>query len=171
MTQRFTIWALALSVITSLTFAAQPLAASAQELPHARPGVPTTESKVTGCLRTAGGSEAAGTQAVVYTLDTAATASGSAPNSPAGPPAGSPGTLRQTAQAKKGPSYTLKAPESIGLAKHVNHTVELTGRLQHPPAATGRASSQPAPEPSGAADAAAQVLEVTALRMVSATCS
>ena len=122
------------------------------------------ETVLTGCLRSSGADTAiAGPSGRIYTLEvveppakpTATTSTGSTP------PVASTTT------------YSLSAAESIGLAKHVDHQVQLTGRLQAPSGADGKtpaspgATARPKAQPGGGH----RTFEVTALKMMSKTCS
>jgi hypothetical protein len=129
---------------------------------------------LTGCLISTPNPDPAGSvgKPPIYTMEVAA----SSPAPASGTSTASPtGKAPSSSSAAKPTVYTLSAAESIGLAKHVNHLVEVTGRLQTtqsqstakvPPATAG---AKPA-EPESKAGGAHNTFEVTALKMVSASC-
>jgi hypothetical protein len=100
---------------------------------------------------------------------------------------GSPSTSAPGAPTKSGSSgamaaktvYALIAPESVGLAKHVNHQIEVTGkRSAQANTASGTGGSTPGgtgsipgsdPTASGSPKIAGTI-EVSAVRMISASC-
>jgi hypothetical protein len=177
MTRHFTASVLSLTLMGGSAVLAQSRGGSPQELAHTRQGAPTDETKLTGCLRSTSSGPASGTQTVAYSLDTTPPASQAAGKpSPAGPPAGSQGSMRRVGESARAQSYALQAAESVGLSKHVNHRIEVTGRLRQetPTTAAGR-TAKPSPESAEASDPSAassnQVIEVTAIRMISASCS
>ncbi len=117
---------------------------------------------LTGCLRSSAADTAvAGPSGRIYTLEvmempakSATASSGSAP------PAASKTT------------YSLSAAEAVGLAKHADHEVQLTGRLQAPTttASTTSPAGAPAPERKPTAGGGHRTFEVTALKMISTKC-
>lgn len=114
---------------------------------------------LTGCLRSSGADTAiAGPDGRLYTLEVI--------EPPAKPAAAT--TSGATPPAASTTTYSLAAAESVGLAKHVDHEVQLTGRLQAPsstaPPAGGKAASEP--KPGGAHN----TFNVTALKMIAAKC-
>lgn len=127
------------------------------------------EMTVLGCLRGATNPtmEMKGT---IYTLELIEKST-----PPPGATGSTAGAREQEAAPKTASRYTLVASESVGLAKHVNHRVELTGRLKAAPAPSSastpeRAQGQgkpPQPPPPGGAH---NTFEVSALKMVSPSC-
>ena len=127
----------------------------------------TAEMTILGCLRGATNPtmEMKGT---IYTLELLEKSTGASGTT-------APVTGKEKEPAPKTASrYTLVAAESIGLAKHVNHQVELTGRLKEPPGSAsasrperGQREGQQKPSPPGGAH---NTFEVSALKMVSASC-
>jgi hypothetical protein len=113
---------------------------------------------LTGCLRSSGADTAvAGPSGRLYTLEVV---------EPVTKPA--PTTTGSTPPVATTTTYSLAAPESVGLAKHDGHQVQLTGRLQAPSTAASQAgATAPPPKPGGAHN----TFNVTALKMVSAKCS
>jgi hypothetical protein len=124
------------------------------------PGDPPPITVLTGCLRSSGAAtEIAGPDGRLYTLEVTET-----PPTPAATT-----TTASTPAVASKTTYSLSAPASIALDKHVDHQVELTGRLQAPsPSATSRPGTPPAqqPKPGGAH----RTFEVKALKMVATTC-
>ena len=125
---------------------------------------PSTSDKpnvtvLTGCLRSSGADTAvAGPSGRLYTLEVVE------------PPA-KPSTTTTTGTvppvATK-TTYSLSAPESVGLAKHADHQVQLTGSLQTPePTQTPGAATAPTAKPGGAH----RTFEVTALKMIAPKCT
>lgn len=140
------------------------------EVVRAQSAKPASElMTLTGCLRSsAAGDSKTAPQPVVYTLDVAATPQGkskAAPGQPAGPKSRAPLTPSQ---------YTLSAPAAVGLATHVNHRVELKGRMREGNATTTGTPGKPSPETAQAVDpiaaAANRTFHVESLKMISATC-
>lgn len=124
---------------------------------------------LTGCLRSAPRADTNSPgDAKVYTLDV---------NDPAATATVPPATTQPGAPAKSSAStptkYTLTAPESVGLLKHVNHEVELTGRLQGSSTASqpGAPGSGTKSEGKAMPGGAHRTFEVSALKMLSANCS
>ena len=113
---------------------------------------------LTGCLRSSGADTAiAGPSGRLYTLEVV--------EPPAKPGATSTGSTPPVASKT---TYSLSAAESVGLAKHVDHEVQLTGRLQAPStdASSTATSSASQSKPGGAH----RTFQVTALKMVAAKC-
>ncbi len=129
--------------------------------------------KLSGCLRSSAAGDSKTTpQPVVYTLDVAAAHDQKGAAAPSGAPA-------ERAEAKsraplKPAAYSITAPASVGLAAHVNHRVELTGRMIEGTATTTGTPGPPSPETAEAVDPTAaasnRTFEVQSLRMISATC-
>ena len=112
---------------------------------------------LTGCLRSSGADTAvAGPSGRIYTLEVSETPPVSGTTTGTTPPVASKTT------------YSLSAAESVGLAKHVDHEVQLTGRLQTPTAPAASSGASPAAQPK--AGGAHRTFEVTALKMVAAKC-
>jgi hypothetical protein len=113
---------------------------------------------LTGCLKSSGADTAvAGPSGRIYTLEVTEL-----------PPA-KPATAESTPPGASTTTYSLSAAESIGLDKHVDHKVELTGTLQAPSTTAAAASAtQPAspPKPGGGH----RTFQVSALKMVAAKC-
>jgi hypothetical protein len=66
----------------------------------------------------------------------------------------------------------LSAADSVGLAKHVDHEVQLTGTMQPPaakPATPGAPGSSSAPA-TGKPGGAHRTVQVSALKMMSTNC-
>jgi hypothetical protein len=117
---------------------------------------------LTGCLRSSGADTAvAGPSGRIYTLEvvdpppkpSSTTTTGSAP----------PVASKTT--------YSLDADESLGLAKHADHEVQLTGKLQTPSTAaaapgTAAAAKERKPSPGGGH----RTFHVSALKMISTKC-
>ena len=142
--------------LVSLLLVAAP--AQAQQ-PAAQEKPPTTV--LTGCLKSSGADTAvAGPSGRIYTLEVTEA-----------PPAAAAATATATSNppvASK-TTYSLSAAESLGLAKHVEHEVELTGRLQAPAATTTTpAATTPASPPK--AGGAHRTFEVSAVKMVAVKC-
>jgi hypothetical protein len=114
---------------------------------------------VTGCLRSTPNPDPAGAagKMPIYTIE-------AVPDPPAPPQPTGTSKPGSPTTALKPTVYTLSAAESIGLAKHVDHRVELTGKLQSPAAPKAEATETK----SGGAH---NTLEVTALKMVSTSCN
>lgn len=142
---------------------------------------------VTGCLKpfdpaTMGvrpseetGAAAAGSEKLFVLTDVKQLASGT--NLAAGTPSASTAAIPAGMAPK---SFILKAgSSSVNLAQHVNHTVEVTGSksdhmMDHDGPSTSTATRPGAPEPSASASPHGDkpaTLTVTALKMVSATCT
>ncbi len=121
-----------------------------------------------GCLRGATNPtmEIKGT---IYTLEVIAKSTGTP-----GPTVATPGAGDQAVAAKTPTRYTLVADESVGLTKHIDHRVEITGRLKAVSAPLSASTpergqsqgKQQAPSLGGAHN----TFEVSALKMVSASC-
>jgi hypothetical protein len=135
----------------------QPPATTAQQPP---PGQATEADyqTLTGCIRSMrADTTAADEKGNIYTLEVMDTPSAGATE--VGAPA--PGT--------SGPiTYTLSAPDSVGVGKHVGHQVQLTGTLKPPAASAPVAPTTAAP---GAKPGSMhRTFEVSALKMISAKC-
>jgi hypothetical protein len=153
-------------VLLTIAVSRPPLAAQPTDSPHS--GV----IKLSGCLRSsAAGDTKTAPQPVIYTLDVAA-ASDEAGTAKAA-------TAKQRAEGKsraplKAATYTITAPAAIGLAAHVNHRVELTGRMRENIATTTGTPGPPSPESpeasSPSAAAANRTFEVESLKMLSTSC-
>ena len=131
------------------TTAQQPPSGQASEADH---------QTLTGCIRSMrADTTAADAKGNIYTLEVMDTPSAGATE--VGAPA--PGT--------SGPiTYTLSAPDSAGIGKHVGHQVQLTGTLK-PPAA--RAPATPTTAAPGATPGSMhRTFEVSALKMIAAKC-
>jgi hypothetical protein len=106
-----------------------------------------------GCLRESRADTAtANTKGVIYTLEADTQ---KLPTSPA--PEGS-GPIKVDGR------YALSFEDSVDLSKHVNHKVEVWGRLLPRPTRDAQTAAKPLP---GAAE---QMFHVTTLKMVAATC-
>jgi hypothetical protein len=127
---------------------------------------------VSGCLRTMrADTSVADPKGQIYTIEVVK--EGGAASDERGTPV--PGTAAPL-------TYTLNAAESVGLAKHVGHYVQLTGRVRPVAATTGAAASgttgtaKPATGAAttsaapGAKPGAAQTFDVTGLKMIAAKC-
>jgi hypothetical protein len=132
---------------------------------------------VEGCLKPAGASAQTGTTGTTGTAGAGAAAQfllTDAMKKPGGT-SGATGTTGTTppagASAKDEDEYVLRADSaSVNLAQHLNHQVEITGRVAPAAAgapATGTTGAAGAPR-SGAGDA--PTLTVTAVKMIAATC-
>jgi len=150
----------------------QPPTQPPAQLPAQRPTTPSTsppsELLLTGCLR--GSAAAMGTspgQGMIYTLEAPETL----PPVPSAAP--STGATARTGAAAT-TTYTLSAPETVGLAKHVDHEVQITGAMQAPstPASTPgtAASASPGAATGGKPGGAHRTVQVTAVKMISANC-
>src|SRR5687767_935450 len=85
------------------------------------------ETTLTGCVRTQrADTSAADTKGNIYTLEVSPGA-GRGEGAASG---GTPTTGAAAAAATAKMTYTIAAPDSIGIGKHVGHQVELTGRVQ-----------------------------------------
>jgi hypothetical protein len=149
--------ATAASTITTLT-AQQPQTPPPTTQSPTQPPNKTTPQPgdlvLTGCLQSGPGDTTAGdSKGRIYTLSVASAAS---------PTAATPPSEKTSAASPE--IYTLMAAEALGLAKHVGHQVQLTGRLQ-----------TPAPQKDAAATAkpggAHRTFEVSSLKMIAAKCS
>ena len=179
----FTRFSIAVALATGIPLLAQTPSPSTGQPPTQKPTSPATaqagETMLTGCLRSSHADQgAADSKGVVFTLEvTEATGTRPAPSLEAGAPP-PPAAASKT-------TYTLNGPESLGLAKHVNHEVQLTGRMQassatmrstERPQSTPPATQTPSPTTGGAKPVAGgggghRTFEVAALKMVSANCS
>ena len=112
---------------------------------------------LSGCLReTRADTTTANTEGVIYTLEAEVQ---KLPTSPA--PEGS-GPIKREGR------YALSFEKSVDLSKHVNHQVEVRGRMLPRPAMERADETGKAPKPlPGAAE---QMFHVTTLKMISATC-
>jgi hypothetical protein len=114
---------------------------------------------LTGCLKSSGADTAiAGPSGRLYTLEVVEP-----------PPQTAASSTSAAAPVASKTRYSLSAAESVGLAKHVDHEVRLTGSLQAPSPSTAAKPGAPAkdaPKPGGAH----RTFEVTALEMIAAKC-
>jgi hypothetical protein len=130
-----------------------------RQLPPDRQPPPPAPMTITGCLKS--GPNPSGVPApVTYTLEPIEKAP--APPSPSRPAADevAPSVAKR---------YTLTASGAVDFAAHVGHKVEMTGRLKDlstPESAATRDPQKKPPQPGGAHN----TFEVSALKMVSATC-
>ena len=117
---------------------------------------------LTGCLRSSAADTAiAGPSGRIYTLEVV---DAPPPTSPTTTSAAPPPVASKT-------TYSLSAAESLGLSKHADHEVQLTGRLQAPSAASAVAKpGVPAAAPKPSAGGGHRTFEVTALKMVATKC-
>jgi hypothetical protein len=118
------------------------------------------EMVLSGCLRSgAADTSVAGPSGRLYTLEVTETVTTTPPGSPTTAGTGVPTKI----------TYSLSAPESIGLAKHADQVVELTGRLQAPSTSGNQSKTA---SPAGAAPAkpggAHRTFQVSALKAVPA---
>jgi hypothetical protein len=115
---------------------------------------------LSGCLKSSAADTAvAGPSGRIYTLEVI-----DAPP----PVAAATSTASSNPPVASKTTYSLAAAESLGLAKHVDHEVELTGTLQAPAATTARPASK---EPSAAKPGGAhRTFEVTAVKMLAPKC-
>lgn len=141
-----------LILFISLLFA--PPAAAQQPAAEQKPPI----TLLTGCLVSSGADTAvAGPSGRLYTLEVLET--------PAQPSSSAAGTPPPVASKT---TYSLSAPESLNLAKHDGHEVQLTGSLQAPsPQATPGAAGAATPSKPGGAH---RTFNVTALKMIAAKC-
>ena len=137
------------------------LNSSQAQQPATTDSVPVTV--LTGCLRSSGADTAiAGPSGRLYTLEVVAP-----------PKAAAATTTSSTPPVASVTTYSLSAAESVGLAKHADHKVQLTGKLQAPstaaakPASSRGTATEPKPQPGGGH----RTFEVSALKMVSASCT
>ena len=150
-----------LMVVLAVSITSVPLAGQSSSQPPKRDGM--AETVLSGCLRESrADTTTADPKGMIYTLDVADTsgATTAAPGSSA-----RPATVAKT-------RYALSADASVDFAKHVGHHVQLTGRVQAVKGA-GPSGNQSASAPAGAKPlpgAAQQMLQVTALKMIAATC-
>ena len=146
-------------VVATAILLSSPYLVQAFQQPSAAGTAPANETQVTGCLRSSATVGVTGEPASVYTLEEKEASNTTAP----APTTGLPSTA---ASSSRGPAskvvYTLSAPESVGLERHVNHEVQITGGSQRAPAAAG---TEPA-KPGGAHN----TLEVSAVKMISTNC-
>jgi hypothetical protein len=147
-------------------FAGTSLLAQTQSQPTGQPNIPQAGEALTGCLRSSpSGTSAADARDIVYTLEQTETATdkpSTTPGAAAAPPSG--GSSSKVGSSSK-TVYTLAAPASVGLARHVGHEVQLTGRMQPAPAQSGASGAQDV-KPGGAHN----TFQVSALKMVSMNC-
>ncbi len=126
------------------------------------------ETTLTGCVRTQrADAGSADTKGNIYTLELSSGA-GRGEGAASGGTAAT-GAARAAATAEM--TYTIAAPESVAIGKHVGHQVELTGRVQPAMGSRGAAAGVGAatatkPEPGGAH----RTFQATALKMISAKC-
>jgi hypothetical protein len=128
----------------------------------------TKSVAVTGCLRAG---DAPGSF-VLANAKTAAPASKDQPGAPTGTAGSASATPPAPASAVEGKTIALAgSPTGVTLSNHVGHTVEITG-VMAPQAAPAGGMTPPA-EPGGMAGMAAKAqptLNISAFKMVSATC-
>jgi hypothetical protein len=161
---RFSCALLMMSLATVASAAQQPVPPSAPT-PGQKPA-PAAEAQpvtvLTGCLRSSGADTAvAGPSGRIYTLEVVE------------PPAKSsttPSTATNPPVATK-TTYSLAAAESLGLAKHVDHEVQLTGKLQAPSTAATPPAPGPGTDRKPTAGGGHRTFEVTALKMIANKCS
>lgn len=131
--------------------------ANAQERP-AQPEATPPVQMLTGCLRSSAADTAvAGPSGRLFTLEAVEQ-----------PRPGTDVAGKPPAQATK-VTYSLSAAESLALAKHADHEVQLTGRLQAPTTAATASPGDPKAKPA-APGGGHRTFEVTALKMVSTNC-
>jgi hypothetical protein len=130
------------------------------------------EIKLSGCLKEAPPSSESGSEANVgkrFVLEVMPPHAGM-PSTNRNPGTARPETPDQTTRAGEKETYALMAMGNVDLAKHVNHTVELTGTK----AKMSEAASSPT-APSGSSSTAPTgehpMFHVTALRMISSSCT
>ena len=171
--------------IASVTMAAQTPSPS-QPPPSPQPSAAAGAITVQGCLKPASGSASTGTAGAPTTgaPTTGATGTSGAgaqfiltdaeTKSGAGSPTGATGTTGTPSPSRSAAmddESSLRAESaSVNLAQHVNHQVELTGRVS--PAAGG-ASTPPAAGTAGATRPASSdrpTFTVTSLKMIAAEC-
>lgn len=135
-------------------------AALAAQTPAAPAAAKGGDTVLLGCIRStradAGNADPKGNVFTLEVTETAATTPSAAPTTSAS---------TRTASAKT--TYTLSAPEAVNLSRHLNHQVQLTGRMSAP--ATTTATPPPAnakPIPGGGGGH--RTFEVTALKMIAA---
>ena len=118
---------------------------------------------LTGCLRSSGADTAiAGPSGRLYTLEVI-----DAPS----PAATATTRASATSPAPSKTTYSLSAVEAIGLAKHVDHQVQLTGQLQMPSTAVKETPGVAAtPDRKPAPGGGHRTFEVTALKMIAPKC-
>ena len=128
--------------------------------PPAQPQSDPPVQVLTGCLRSSAADTAvAGPSGRIFTLEVM--------EQPR------PGTDAVAGGAPAQPTkttYSLSAPESLALAKHADHEVQLTGRLQAPAAAPSRPGAPPRDTAKPAAGGGHRTFEVSALKMLGAKC-
>jgi hypothetical protein len=156
--------------LAALLCSTSVFAQTATQPPAPQPTTPATASSgdllLTGCLR--GSAAAIGTspgQGMIYTLEVVEVP-------PAKPSTSAPTAGAVRSDAPTTITYTLSAPDSVGLAKHVDHEVQLTGTMQPPaakPATPGAAGSSSAPA-TGKPGGAHRTVQVSALKMISTNC-
>lgn len=140
-------------LILSITLLCASLVAAQQPAPEQKPPV----TLLTGCLVSSGADTAvAGPSGRLYTLEVL-----ELPAQPATSTAGAPPPVASKT------TYSLSAPESLDLAKHDGHEVQLTGSLQAPtpqakPGVEGGTTSKPG--------GAHRTFNVTALKMIASKC-
>jgi hypothetical protein len=140
-------------LILFITLLSAPTVVAQQPAPEQKPPV----TLLTGCLVSSGADTAvAGPSGRLYTLEVL-----EAPSQP------SPSATGTTPPVASKTTYSLSAPESLNLAKHDGHEVQLTGSLQAPaPQATPGTGGATTSKPGGAH----RTFNVTALKMVAAKC-
>lgn len=142
------------SLIAAVAAASCMVASGAGAQEPQQPGNPITV--LSGCLRQGRADTTTATaKGVIYTLEAATQ---KLPTSPA--PEGS-GPIKMDGR------YALSVDQSVDLSKHVNHHVEVTGRLLPRPGSKGDDTTTETKPLPGAAE---QMFHVTALKMVAANC-
>ena len=197
-------------VIAGFTLSASQTPAPTQPPPGTPPSTPTAAGgtvTVTGCLKpwtgaassSAASTATAGTAQYVLTdidhkssgMSSGSTAPGSTPSATGTAATGTPGAMAQRGEGGMDHEYLVRADSaSVNLSQHVNHKVELTGRVTKADASRTGAASTPATPgtpgtpstgtPSTGTPATGRpqdstkpdkpTLSVSALKMVSATC-
>ena len=158
-----------------VTFVASVGVSSSAQTPVPRQPAPTTpgsssqtgQMTILGCLR-ASTNPTMEMKGTIYTLETMEKSTGATTATP------TVSGKEKEAAPKTASRYTLVAAESIGLAKHVDHQVELTGRLTEPPASAAAPTAERRPgegtQKTGPTGGAHNTFEVTALKMISTSC-
>lgn len=155
--------------------AQQPQPPTAPGMPADRAGAPAPVT-VTGCVERSGeGSAARFKLTRVERAGASTTTDAARPATPAQPAAPAPGASSGMggASLELPKEYVLKASGAVDLNPHASHKVEVTGTADDKKVS---ASGAPMPRPSGSptvrdAEGDAPTLNVTALKMIAATCS
>jgi len=131
---------------------------------------------LTGCLVSTPNPDPAGAvgKPPIYTMEVVPPATGPAPTTST--TSSSPGASGRSSSttAVKPTVYTLTATESVDLAKHVNHRIEVTGQLEY--GQSGAMTRQPSTssatpvEQESKAGGAHNTFKVASLKMVAADC-